>query len=65
MNYVRQINLSLKYQRFTSSDCKGIEIREFEFVTKTQFLSDNFVMSVGNKQTDIQTREIYTMYIYR
>ena len=37
-NSVRPNNLSLKYQRFTSSDCKDIGIRQFEFVTKTQFL---------------------------
>jgi len=40
MNSVRPNNLSLKYQRFTSSDCKDIGIRQFEFVTKTQFLCD-------------------------
>ena len=38
MNSVRPNNLSLKYQRFTSSDCKDIGIKQFEFVTKTQFL---------------------------
>ena len=32
MNSVRPNNLSLKYQRFTSSDCKDIGIRPFEFV---------------------------------
>ena len=36
MNSVRPNNLSLKY-RFTSSDCKDKGIRQFEFVTKTQF----------------------------
>ena len=29
-----QNNLSLKYQRFTSSDCKDTGIRQFEFVKK-------------------------------
>ena len=38
MNYVGPNNLSLKYQRFTPSDCQDKEIRKFEFVTKTQFL---------------------------
>ena len=38
MNSLRPNNLSLKYQRFTSSDCKDIEIRHLEFVTKTQFI---------------------------
>ena len=32
MNSVRPNNLSLKYQRFTSSDCKDIGIRQLEFV---------------------------------
>ena len=30
--------LSLTYQRFTYSGCKDTDIREFEFVAKTQFL---------------------------
>ena len=34
MNSVRANNLSLKYQRFTSSDCKDIGIRHLEFVKK-------------------------------
>ena len=38
MNSVKPKNLSLKYQRFASSDCKDIGIRQFEFVTKPQFL---------------------------
>ena len=38
MNSVRPNNLSLKYQRFTSSDFNNIGIRQFDFVTKTQFL---------------------------
>ena len=32
---------SLKYERFTPSGCKDVGIRQFEFVTKTQFLSEN------------------------
>ena len=39
MNYVRSNNLSLKYHKFTSSGCKDIGIRKFEFVAKTQFLT--------------------------
>ena len=27
----------MKYQKFTPSDCKDIEIKKFEFVPKTQF----------------------------
>ena len=38
MNAVRSNNVSLKYQRFTSSDCKDIIITKIEFVAKTQFL---------------------------
>ena len=32
MNSVRPNNLSLKYQRFTSSDCKDIGIRQFVYI---------------------------------
>ena len=38
MDFVRSNDLSLKYQRFTSSGCKHIGIRKFEFVANTQFL---------------------------
>ena len=31
-------NLSLKYQRFTTSGSKDIEVKIFDFVRKTQFL---------------------------
>ena len=37
MNSLRPNNLSLKYQMFTSSDCKDIEIRHLEFVTGTKY----------------------------
>ena len=40
VNSVGPNNLSLKYQRFTSLDCKDIGIRQFEFVTKTQLLKE-------------------------
>ena len=36
MNAVRSNNVSLKYQRFTSSGCKDKRITKIEFVTKTQ-----------------------------
>ena len=36
INSVRSKSLSLKYQRFTPSCCKNIEMRTFEFVAKTQ-----------------------------
>jgi len=38
MNSVRSNNIRLKYHRFTPSGCKGLGIRKFEFVSKTQFL---------------------------
>ena len=38
MNSVRSNNLSLKYQKFTTSVYKDIGTRKFEFVAKTQFL---------------------------
>ena len=41
MNAVRSYNVSLKYQRSTSSGCKDIGITKIEFVTKTQFLCIN------------------------
>ena len=34
--------ISLKYKRFTLSDCKDIGFRKFKFVAKTQFLSYSF-----------------------
>ena len=42
MNSARSNSLSLKYHRFTPSSCKDIGIRIFEFVAKTQFLSERF-----------------------
>ena len=42
MNAVRSYNISLKYQRSTSSGCKDIGITKIEFVTKTQFLCRTF-----------------------
>ena len=38
MNSVRSNNLSLKYQRVTTSSSKDIEVLIFVFVPKTQFL---------------------------
>jgi len=39
MKSVRSKYLSLKYQMFTPSGYKDIEIRKFEFVAKIQFLT--------------------------
>jgi len=38
MNSVQSDNLTLKYQRLTSSGCKDIGIRKIKLVEKTQFL---------------------------
>ena len=38
MSFDRSNNLSLKYERFTTTDGKDIGIRKFEFVTRTHFL---------------------------
>ena len=38
MNSDRSNSLSLKYQRFTTSCTKDIEVLIFDFVPKTQFL---------------------------
>ena len=40
MNAVRSNNVSLKYQRFTSSGYKVIGFTKIEFVAKSQFLSE-------------------------
>ena len=37
MNYVKLSILGLKYQRFTSSGCKDMGLRNFEFVAKNSF----------------------------
>ena len=37
-NVVDYESISLKYQRFTPSGCKEIEIRKIEFVVKNQLL---------------------------
>ena len=45
MNSARSNSLSLKYQGFPplgcQDGCQDIRIRKFEFVAKTQFLSQN------------------------
>jgi len=40
MNCVCSSDLSLKYKRFTPLGWQDISIRKFEFVTKTQLLSE-------------------------
>ena len=58
----RSNNLSLKYQRSTPSDYKDTEIRKFEFVAKTQFLSD--IRDVLSMKHPIHNFDINQMSIY-
>ena len=51
INSVRSNNLSLKYKRFTTSGCKDIGIRTFQFVAKTQFLREIQGNCVGNLES--------------
>ena len=56
MNSVRSNNLNLRWQRFTSSGWKDIEIKKFEFLTKTQFLNGDKT-HFSNKQVVLQGRK--------
>jgi len=49
MNSVRSNNLSLKYQVFTPSGLQDIGIIKFEFVAKTQFLSNGDISLIFNQ----------------
>ena len=49
---------SLKYERFTPSGCKDVGIRQFEFVTKTQFLSENIWL------VHLHLKKIYIWFYY-
>ena len=49
MNAVRSNNVSLKYQRFTSSGYKVIGFTKIEFVAKSQFLYSVFVNNEQQK----------------
>ena len=46
INFFRSIQSSLKYLRITPSGYRNIVIRTFEFVAKTQFLSNNSNFSI-------------------
>ena len=46
MNSVKSINLSLKYQSFTPSECKDIWIRKFVFGTKTHFFGSFVIYKI-------------------
>ena len=73
MDLDRSNDLILKYQRFKSSGCKYIGIRNFEFMTKTQFLYQqkrgkiNFFKwkEVGVKQENIMpwlNTDVFSIY---
>ena len=47
MNSLRSNNLSLKYQRFTTSGCKDIGIKQFQFLVKAEFLDREFVRNIS------------------
>ena len=55
MNSVRSNNPSLKYQRFTPSGCKDIEMRKLEIVTNDLFSDKNiiFTLTMGLRGTGI------------
>ena len=57
INSVRSNNLSLKYQRFTPSDCKDVLVRKFEFVAKTQFPSNISILSFCNLSCNTDQEE--------
>jgi len=50
-------NLSLKYQSFKPSDCKDIEIRNFQFVEKTLFLWFDYQYLMLKERTLISSRQ--------
>ncbi len=49
MNSVRSNNQSMKYQVFTPSGLQDIGIIKFEFVAKTQFLSNGDISLIFNQ----------------
>ena len=60
LNYVKSNHLSLKYQRFTPSDCKDIEIIKFEFVAKTNSLILFYLFYVDNDNPKYKTNQKFT-----
>ena len=61
MHAVRSYNVSLKYQRFTSSGCKDIGITKIEFVAKTQFLYKLFFFKQFMNKTKINKEQISSL----
>ena len=58
MNAVRSNNVSLKYQRFTSSGYKVKGFTKIEFVAKSQFLCFHFFMISARSQAKISEIEL-------
>ena len=58
MNAVRSNNISLKYQRFTSSGYKVIGFTKIEFVAKSQFLCKSFQNYVVPLTTNLNAQQI-------
>ena len=59
INFVWSINLSLKYQRFTPSGCKDIDISQIEFLVQTQFFYE-----IKTIHTGLHTRLKTQLYEY-
>ena len=57
MNFARSTSLSLKYKRFTPSDCKDTGIRKVWYVTKDQFLCKNILDFLSADQTHVVSLE--------
>ena len=57
MNFARSNSLSLKYKRFTSSDCKDTGIRKVWYVTKDQFHCKNILDFLSADQTHVVSLE--------
>ena len=67
MNAIRSNNVSLKYQRFTSSGYKVIGFTKIEFVAKSQFLFEILNVGVESnflKQNYLWKRGVKLPYYY-
>ena len=64
---VRLNNLSLKYQKFILSGCKDIGTEKFEFVTKTEFLSQllkylNYNMQLKTLKRSLKSTKYFKLF---
>ena len=62
-NSVRLDILSFKYQRFTPSCGKDIEIRKFYFLAKTQFLSEKYCLFVEFDKIIVRIRPSWRVWL--